>query len=388
MSFNQGLFHFSSGSLKGGAGCSFVQLGSTYRASSLHGGTSCTQVPISSGRPIWLAPEVGETRGCFGGSHGDIFLGGNEKLTMQNLNDRLAAYLDKVRALEAANVQLENSILEWHKGKSIGNKHDFNQYEKNITDMQGQIENGRITNADIVLKIDNAKMATEDFRVKLETEKAIRQGVQTDVENLRKELDNMTIIITDLEMEIEGMREDHILKKKEHEEDVGTHHSSWDFKVDVKVNATPQEDLARILAGIREDYEAIIEKNRHGLDAWYKEQTATVALAETPNPEEIQKSQSQISELKRSFQTLDIDLQTEFNKKHALEGTLAETKARYALELKNIQQTISKCEEELGEIRHDIKCQNNQYKILLGIKTRLEKEISTYRKLLEGTVDG
>lgn len=41
--------------------------------------------------------------------------------------------------------------------------------------------------------------------------------MQNDVENIRKELDNMTIIITDLEMEIEALREDHILKKKEHE---------------------------------------------------------------------------------------------------------------------------------------------------------------------------
>lgn len=54
--------------------------------------------------------------------------------------------------------------------------------------------------------------------LRYETEKALRQSVQNDVENIRKELDNMTIIITDLEMEIEALREDHILKKKKHEQ--------------------------------------------------------------------------------------------------------------------------------------------------------------------------
>lgn len=51
-----------------------------------------------------------------------------------------------------------------------------------------------------------------------EAEKCRRQGVQLDVENLRKELDGMTIITTDLEMEIEGLREEHILRRKDHEE--------------------------------------------------------------------------------------------------------------------------------------------------------------------------
>lgn len=71
-----------------------------------------------------------------------------------------------------------------------------------------------------------------------------------------------------------------------------------------------------------------------------------------------------------------------------LEDTLADTRNYYASALQNMQQIISRCEEELSQVRHDMKQQNNQYKVLLGIKTRLEKEISTYRLLLEGNADG
>ncbi|XP_033026766.1 keratin, type I cytoskeletal 23 isoform X1 [Lacerta agilis] len=389
MNSGQGFYHFSSGSLRGAAGCSFAHVGDPYRAGTLHGGSGgCLPVPMSFGAPTWLASDAGAGWGGFGGSHGDIFMGRNEKQMMQDLNDRLASYLEKVRSLEEANTQLEGCIRDWHKKKSQGTKHDFKDYEQNISDMHEKIETKRVANASIVLQIDNAKMATEDFRLKYEAEKALRQSVQDDVENIRKELDNMTIIITDLEMEIEALREDHILKKKEHEEDMQAHGASKDFKVNVKVNSAPQEDLARILAGIRADYEAIIEKNRQSLDAWFQKQVASESMEDAPSQEELQNNRKEISDLNRTLQNLEIDLQTQLNKKFAIENTLDETKSRYAFQLQSIQHIISRCEEELSQIRNDLKSQNNQYKVLLGVKTRLEKEIATYRELLDGKIDG
>lgn len=40
--------------------------------------------------------------------------------------------------------------------------------------------------------------------------------------------------------------------------------------VNVEVDASPQEDMSRILNGIRTQYENIAEKNRKEMEAWYK----------------------------------------------------------------------------------------------------------------------
>lgn len=72
------------------------------------------------------------------------------------------------------------------------------------------------------------------------------------------------------------------------------------------------------------------------------------------------------------------------SQKNSLEGTLADTEANYMAQLSEIQVQISSLEEQICQIRGETECQNAEYEQLLDIKTRLELEIDTYRRLLDG----
>ncbi|KAM5272561.1 keratin, type I cytoskeletal 23 [Ctenodactylus gundi] len=365
-----------------GAGGSRGGPGSFPRPPSVHGGAGGVRVSLSFTTPRCLSPGR-----PWGSGRGSSLLGGNGKATMQNLNDRLASYLDKVRALEQANQKLESRILQWHQQRDPSSKKDYSQYEDNISHLQEQIVDGKMANAQMMVLLDNAKMALDDFSLKYETENSLKKDLEIEVEGLRKTLDDLTIVTTDLEQEVEGMRKELILMKKRHEQDVEEHQVPNDFKVNVKVDATPGEDLIKVLDDMRKEYEFIIKKKHQDLDTWFKEQTVTISQ-EAASPAAVQGSPNDIHELKRTFQALEIDLQAQCNRKSALEDMLSETRSRYACQLQDMQQIISHYEAELTQLRRDLERQNNEYKVLLGIKTHLEKEITTYRQLLEGESEG
>ncbi|XP_077315997.1 keratin, type I cytoskeletal 12-like [Lithobates pipiens] len=329
----------------------------------------------------------GGAGGGYGGGEG-IF-SGNEKQTMQNLNDRLASYLDKVRQLEEANAEYEKKIKEFlekqRPGGSTGEAgKDYSKYFTTIKDLQTKIIAANNDNAQLILQGDNARLAADDFKMKYENELALRRSVEADINGLRKVLDELTMTRSDLESQLEGLAEELALLKKNHEEEIKGSQGTSASNVNVELNAVPGNNLLEEMNNLREQYEAMAEKNRKEAEEQFKKASEGLKKEISTTVEQTSQSKSEISDLKKTLQALEIELQSQLTMKKSLEENLAQTEGQYCMKISQMQIQITGIEEQLAQIRADIECQTAEYEDLLDIKTKLESEIETYRKLLEG----
>lgn len=111
--------------------------------------------------------------------------------------------------------------------------------------------------------------------------------------------------------------------------------------VNVEVDAAPQQDLNRVLEEIRAQYEAINEKHRREQEVWFNEkvrifppcvhyttsnhgrdfhsspdlslQSATLSKEVAISTETIQTSKTEIGDLRRTLQGLEIELQSQLS---------------------------------------------------------------------------
>ncbi|XP_043858920.1 keratin, type I cuticular Ha4-like [Dromiciops gliroides] len=314
---------------------------------------------------------------------GDVALNGSEKETMRYLNDRLANYLEKVRRLERENAELQGKIQEWSHCQVPNMCSNYTSYFKTIEELQRKILCSKAENSKLAVEVDNAKLATDDFKTKYKSELYLRQLIETDMNRLHRSLDEFTLAQCDLESQVESLKEEMLRLKKNHEQEVHNLQCQLGDNLRIELDATPPVDLNRVLGEMRCQYEAMVETNQNDVEQWFMAQCECISLQEKSCSEELQCCQSEILELKRSVDALEVELQAQHKMKDCLENSLTESETRYSTELAQMQYLISNVEEQLAEIRADLERQNNEYQVLLDVKARLVCEISTYRNLLE-----
>uniref|UniRef100_A0AAY4AI34 IF rod domain-containing protein n=1 Tax=Denticeps clupeoides TaxID=299321 RepID=A0AAY4AI34_9TELE len=307
----------------------------------------------------------------------------SQRQEMVVLNDRLAAYIEKVRSLEQQNKLLEAEIegLQNRFVKPTGLRKLYEDQLGELRRQADQMKNHR----DMAIAAKDAMAGQlEMIKVRYEEALELRRTAELEIENFRPEVDAATSARIALEKQMDNLDvEIDFLKRIQKEEIDELMSQIYSAQASVE-DAFSLPDLSAALKQIQLQYDNIAAKNLQEMDTWYKTKFDDLNQKSFKHPDKVRSTREQITNAKKDIQNKERDMDALQTRNEALEAQIREAQEKYKKELEDLNARIEALQVELKSTKEKIALHLREYQDLLNVKMSLEIEITTYRKLIEG----
>ncbi|KFD55367.1 hypothetical protein M514_03707 [Trichuris suis] len=395
---------------------------------------SATLASPGGGRVLKIVTEMGST--SFSGMSPSFHQAGaasailesreREKKEMQDLNDRLASYIEKVRFLEAQNRKLANDLeaLRSRWGKDTSSVKQM--YEGELAEARKLIDDTAKSKAGLESQISRLQTELADFRKKYEEAVRQREGdresidglltqlsefeaeanllrrrlqgledeaarlkkenvrLQSELQKARTDLDQETLNRIDYQNQVQTLLEEIDFIRRVHDQEIKELQALAARDTTAENREFFKNELALAIRDIRNEYDAISVQNKSDMDSWYKlkvQEIQTASARQTMETgyqkEEVRRLRTQMGDLRGKLADLE-------SRNSLLEKQVQELTYQLEDDQRQYESALNDRDAQIRKMREECQALMVELQMLLDTKQTLDAEIAIYRKMLEG----
>ncbi|KAM3855434.1 lamin-B2 [Vipera latastei] len=352
-----------------------------------------------------------------------------EKEELRRLNDRLALYIERVRALELENDRLqlrvsekeevvtrevtglkalyeaelgdtrraldetarERARLQIEAGKL---RAEFEELRRSYKKKEGECSTsqGRIRELEVLFHRSEAELtATLSEKQSLEAEVADARAQLAKSEDAhavaKQQLEKETLLRVDLENRCQSLQEELDFRKSIFEEEV-RETQKWHERHLVEVDSSSQKEyeskIAQALEDLRRQHDHQVQLYKLELEQTYQAKLENAKLCSDQNERAASAAREELNEARLRIEALSYQLSGLQKQVSTAEERMRDLEELMAGEQEKLRKMLDTKEREMADLREQMQQQLMEYQELLDVKLALDMEISAYRKLLEG----
>uniref|UniRef100_A0A3P8V0K3 Neurofilament light chain b n=2 Tax=Cynoglossus semilaevis TaxID=244447 RepID=A0A3P8V0K3_CYNSE len=307
-----------------------------------------------------------------------------EHRQLQDLNDRFAVFIDRVRELEQQNRALESELLLLRQRHTEPSRLR-GLYEQEARSLRAAMEEARAEQQAVLGQRERLEQTLSALQGRFEEEVLAREEAEGRLVESRREADQAALAKAELEKSVETLLEELAFLKRIHEGEVAELQAQVQLGVQVAVESEAAgPDLSGALRDIRSQYERLAARNMQAAEEWFRGKVGSLTETVAHHTDAMRSSKDEAGEYRRQLQArmLEIDACRSLN--DSLEKQLHDVEEKQSAEISAMQDTISDLESELRGTKQEMARYLKEYQDLLNVKMALDIEIAAYRKLLEG----